>query len=386
MKKRFFFSAICAAVLVLSSSCEKQDSGGKDPDPSEKETYSSAIYIQNREGYPIFRIPATVTTKAGTLLCFCEGRQAYDDNGDIDMVVKRSVDRGKTWSPLTKIADAGTDRYGNPVPVVLDDGTVMLVFGWSVAASSTSTKVFYCKSTDDGVSWSSPVEITEQVKTSVRTKYQTGPVHGLVKQFDPHKGRIVIPVYGTSKEGKPSGIFYSDDNGATWHPGGSVDYAPGGEPTVTERGDGSLIINMRDNDDSPYRHQAESNDGGESWGPARATALIEPKGCQGSLLTFRSGTSASTSVILFSDPNHTSSRRHGSVKLSTDGGATWNYMYQYTKDSGSDMYSSYSDLMIVKDDIIGVAYEAGYKNSYGIRFKSFHYKDIKEPYTGKDKQ
>lgn len=407
MKGMMFFLSAAVALAMLGFSCNTPDLSGPvvpvgpdepqqrdtiqpGPTPPAQEqigTCSSQIYVQNSEGYPIFRIPAAVTTKAGTILCFCEGREAYSDNGNIDMVVKRSVDHGKTWSPLTVIADAGTDRYGNPVPIVLDDGTVMLVFGWSVASSSSSTKVFYCTSKDDGVSWSTPVEITSQVKVPTRTKYQTGPVHGIVKQRDPHKGRIIVPVYGTSSNGTPSGVFWSDDNGASWHPGGSVDYKYGGEPTVTERGDGSLIINMRDNNSAnPYRYQAVSSDGGQTWGTVQATQLIEPNGCEGALLTYSLGTTAKSSVLLFSNPNHTESRRHGSVKISRDGGSNWTAMYQYTKTTTYDMYSSYSDLVIVGGDVIGVVYEAGYKNNYGIRFKSFGIDEIKEPYTGQNKQ
>lgn len=377
-----------AASLMALPSCGKvePDTGGKEDPAPKTDTYASVIYRQNSEGYPIFRIPAMVTTKKGTLLCFCEGRESSNDAGNIDIVLKRSEDKGKSWSKLSVVADAGTDRYGNPVPVAMDNGDVLLIYGWSVASSASSTKVYCTVSKDDGLSWSPAVEITQQVKIKTRSKYQTGPVHGIVKQKDPHKGRIIIPVYGTSSDGTPAGIFFSDDSGATWQPGGSVDYSIGGEPTVAERGDGSLIFNMRDNDKTePYRYQAVSEDGGDSWGPAKATPLIEPGGCQGALLTYRMGTAANNTVVLFSNPNHTSSRRHGSVKLSTDGGNTWNFMYQYTTDETSTMYSSYSDLSIVENDIIGVAYEHGLNNSLGIRFKSFHYNEIKEPYTGKDK-
>jgi sialidase-1 len=390
LKNGFGIFALAAFAAILLS-CNGEIDPGMAPGGQQQgsgdngaQTFTATIYRQNSEGYPIFRIPAMVTTKAGTLLCFCEGRSSYDDNGNIDMVVKRSEDLGKTWSPLLKIADAGDDRYGNPVPVVLESGRVLLVFGWSVASSASSSKVYVCHSDDDGLRWSSPKEITSQVKTSSRSRYQTGPVHGIVKQLAPNKGRIVIPVYGTSSDGKPSGVFYSDDNGESWHPGGSVNYSKGGEPTVAELGDGSIMLNMRDNDENPYRFQALSSDGGITWSEPAATTLIEPTGCQGALLTFDFGSSASTTTLLFSDPNNTSSRRHGSVKMSTNGGATWKYMFLYTAQTGDAMYSAYSDLCIVKDDIIGIAYESGYKNSAGIKFRSIRKKEISTPYTAQD--
>lgn len=381
-----------SAVLVMLSCTEKptpDNGGGQKTDEEQTSsvpTFTSKIYKQNSEGYPIFRIPAMVTTKKGTLLCFCEGREAYDDFGNIDVVVKRSEDMGKTWSPLTVVADAGNDRYGNPVPVVLDDGKILLVFGWSVHDSSMSSKILYTFSEDDGKTWSTPVEFTDQVRLSTRSIYMSGPVHGIVKQLEPHKGRIIIPLYGKTTNSRPVSVLYSDNGGTTWHHGGSVNYSIGGEPTVAERGDGSIMINMRDgNADDPFRHQALSQDGGETWLDPTSSALIEPA-CQGALLTYDLGSAANKTVLLFSNPNHTSSRRHGSVKISTNGGNSWKYMYQYTSDTGDSMYSSYSDISVVKDDVIGVAFEAGYKNGQGISFKSFHLSDIKEIYTGKNKE
>ncbi|MBR6212588.1 MAG: exo-alpha-sialidase [Bacteroidales bacterium] len=390
LKNGFGIFALAAFAAILLS-CNGEIDPGMAPGGQQQgggdngaQTFTATIYRQNSEGYPVFRIPAMVTSTKGTLLCFCEGRATYDDNGNIDMVVKRSEDLGKSWGSLIKIADAGDDRYGNPVPVVLESGRILLVFGWSVASSASSSKVLCCFSDDDGKTWSAPVDITAQVKTSARSKYQTGPVHGIVKQLNPHKGRIIIPVYGTASDGKPSGVFYSDDNGDSWHPGGSINYSKGGEPTVTELGDGSIILNMRDKDDDPYRYQATSTDGGETWGEPYSTTLIEP-GCQGALLTYDFGTSAQTTTLLFSNPTNTASRRHGAVKMSTNGGAVWKYSYQYTSDTGDGMYSSYSDLTVVKDDIIGIAYEAGYKNSAGILFKSIRIKEITALYTAQDK-
>ncbi|MGW1926994.1 sialidase family protein, partial [Streptomyces massasporeus] len=52
--------------------------------------------------YYCTRIPALVTTKTGVLLAFAEGRDrdtttGCSDVGDNDLIMKRSVDGGKTW-------------------------------------------------------------------------------------------------------------------------------------------------------------------------------------------------------------------------------------------------------------------------------------------------
>ena len=56
------------------------------------------LYISGSEGYHTYRIPALLLSKKGTVLAFCEGRKTgRGDTGDIDMLVRRSEDGGKSW-------------------------------------------------------------------------------------------------------------------------------------------------------------------------------------------------------------------------------------------------------------------------------------------------
>ncbi|MET7443401.1 sialidase family protein, partial [Streptomyces sp. NPDC005568] len=100
-------------------------------------TEASIPFRAGREGYASFRIPAVVATGAGTLLAFCEGRAgSARDHGNIDIVLKRSADGGRTWGPLQVAAANGDDLAGNPAPVVLDTGRVLLVHVRSAAGAS----------------------------------------------------------------------------------------------------------------------------------------------------------------------------------------------------------------------------------------------------------
>jgi sialidase-1 len=55
------------------------------------------VFISGTEGYKSFRIPAIIKTSNNDLLAFCEGRvNSSGDFGDIDIVMKRSTDHGKT--------------------------------------------------------------------------------------------------------------------------------------------------------------------------------------------------------------------------------------------------------------------------------------------------
>jgi sialidase-1 len=77
------------------------------------------VYFSETEGYKSFRIPAIVKAKNGELLAFCEGRvNGGGDFGNIKIVLKRSSDNGKTWSPLQIVASNDTLQAGNPAPVV----------------------------------------------------------------------------------------------------------------------------------------------------------------------------------------------------------------------------------------------------------------------------
>ena len=77
------------------------------------------VFVSGTNGYNSFRIPAIIMLPNNELLAFCEGRVKSDnDFGDINIVMKRSTDKGKTWSTLQTIVDNDSLQAGNPAPVV----------------------------------------------------------------------------------------------------------------------------------------------------------------------------------------------------------------------------------------------------------------------------
>lgn len=66
-----------------------------------------ALFDSGYEGAASYRIPALLRTKAGTLLAAADQRvpNAYDSPNDINLVMRRSSDNGKTWSALQKLVD-----------------------------------------------------------------------------------------------------------------------------------------------------------------------------------------------------------------------------------------------------------------------------------------
>ena len=57
------------------------------------------VFSSGRDGYHTYRIPAVLVSAEGALLAFCEGRRDNQrDHGDIDLLLKRSEDGGRSWS------------------------------------------------------------------------------------------------------------------------------------------------------------------------------------------------------------------------------------------------------------------------------------------------
>jgi sialidase-1 len=331
------------------------------------------IFVAGENGYHTYRIPALAVTTNGTVLAFCEGRKnSRSDTGDIDMLVKRSTDGGRTWSRQQVIWSDAENTCGNPAPVVdQSTGTIWLLMTWNAgkdqehqidAGGSTNTRRAYVtSSSDDGVTWTSPKEITADVKKPDWGWYATGPVNGIQLTRGNHKGRLVIPAnHSLKRDGKQvtrSHIIYSDDHGATWKLGGIEDEKTN-ESTIVELANGDLLHNMRAYHGKNRRAIARSNDGGMTWSPVTLDdALIEPV-CQGSILRVTWPEAEQKSRIMFSNPAGTK-RVNMTVRVSYDEGRTW--PASRTLHSGP---SAYSCLAVLPDNTVACLYERGDKNSY----------------------
>ena len=172
------------------------------------------VFVAGTDGYHTFRIPSLLGTPAGTLLAFCEGRKTgRGDHGDLDLVLRRSADGGRTWGPLELVYEEGGDAkitIGNPCPVV-DQATGAIWFPFC----RDNRDVLVTHSTDDGRTWSKPRDITADVKPKHWGWYATGPGVGIQLQRGPHQGRLVIPCdHREPLEGRQATVshcFFSDD-------------------------------------------------------------------------------------------------------------------------------------------------------------------------------
>jgi sialidase-1 len=324
------------------------------------------LFQRGTNGYHTFRIPSLIVTPKGTVLAFCEGRKnGAGDSGDIDVVLRRSRDGGKTWQPLQVVADDGANTVGNPCPVVeRSTGMVFLLLTHNLGTDTERTiragtskgtrRVWLTRSTDDGATWAKPSDITNDVKDPKWTWYATGPGCGIQLR----SGRLVIPCDHTEARTLTfrSHVITSDDKGATWKRGGVLDEKTN-ECQVLERADGSLLLNMRSYHGKNRRAVAISKDAGLSWSAVTLDeALVEPV-CQASLLRY-STKADGRSRVLFANPASTK-REKMTVRLSYDEGATWPVSRRL-----HDGPAAYSALAVLPGGEIACLYERGEKSAY----------------------
>lgn len=328
--------------------------------------WQTDVFVSGEGGYHTYRIPSLIAAPGGTLLAFVEGRRAgAADSGDIDLLLRRSTDEGRTWGPVQVLVDDGEDTAGNPcVAIESKTGRVLLVFSRNRGADkerdiiagkgSGGQRLWLTGSRDDGHTWSEPREITSSVKRPDWTWYAVGPGIGI----ETRSGRLVFPANHAEAETGiyRSHVFFSDDGGETWQLGASSD--PGtNESQIVELSDGRLLLNMRNHPPKPenFRMIATSDDGGRTLSPAVPDrALIEPP-AQASLLGVRDGTGR---LLLFANPASIK-RELMTVRASADDGKTW--------PAGHVLHAgpaAYSSLAALPDASIGVLYERGAASPY----------------------
>ncbi|MFJ1580955.1 exo-alpha-sialidase [Streptomyces sp. NPDC088182] len=344
----------------------------------------SVPYESGTSGYHTFRIPAALQVPGGALLAFAEGRRdSAADDGDIDLVLRRSLDGGCTWQPLHVVADAGKDTVGNPAPMIdPHSGDVVLVTCRTIggatkrqvvvgAVAESVRRVYVQRSTDGGLSWSPQRDITASVKAADWRWYAVGPGHAVALRHGPHRGRLLVPANHSAGPRARSGAhsLISDDGGHNWRVGylspGADEPLALNESTLTELPDGRVYINARDHDRTTEgsRADAYSADGGLTLSvPFRPQPGIEGPVVQGSVLQVRGVTRHEP--LLYSGPSDAAERLRMQVRASGDGGRSWRPVWTVSEDR-----AGYSDLVQTGGGTVGLLYETGERTYHDtIRF------------------
>lgn len=335
------------------------------------------VFVSGQDGYRSYRIPAIIRLPGGDLLAFAEGRVGGSaDFGNVDIVMKRSTDGGGSWSALQVVATNDSLQAGNAAPVVdLTDpafprGRIFLFYNTGDRPESDirngigKREVWYKTSADGGRTWSSPVDITGQVKRTDWRSYANTPGHAIQIAEGRYRGRIYVAA--NHSEGPPQRDFgdyrahgfYSDDHGKTFRLSGDVPFAGGNEAMAAMCGPNRLMMNIRNQKGKPRcRMVAVSSDGGVTWDTTYYDRQLPDPVCQGSILKVGEGRHGA--VLAFCNNADTVSRDSLTLRISTDGGMHWKKKYLI---DGNKAGTAYSDLVRTGRRRIGIIYERdGYR-------------------------
>jgi sialidase-1 len=363
MKLVVAFQALIISLLIQSSPAAS---------PLDQEAFVP-VFVGGEDGYACYRIPALLKTAKGNLIAVADGRISGcgDIPNPLDLVLKRSLDNGKTWGPLQVIADYGknpadTDIYPtsgvtNPLPrVAAGDAALLLdrtngrvwVFYDNGAAlrgkfRNRAMKLEMRYSDDEGLTWSPAIDL-ESRNPGLRPpglNFMASPGNGIQLTSGSRAGRLIFAAY---IHGGPdySAVIYSDDHGESWHLGGKSAQG-GGESQIAETRNGGLFASIRNNafPEAGVRYFNVSPDGGSSWGTpycqtTNQPPLPDPK-CQGSVIGVRGlGTEATALVML--NAAHPSARSNATLRVSYDEGRTWAVSNQVY--AGGSAYSALTQL------------------------------------------
>ena len=345
------------------------------------------------DGVAAFRIPGLVTSNEGTLLSVYDVRynSSVDLQEHIDIGLSRSIDKGKTWEkmiiPMSFGQEGGLPKAQNGVgdPAILVDtqtGTIWIVAAWthgmgnyrawfnsqSGMDKNRTSQLVLAKSTDDGKTWSKPINITSQVKDSSWNFLLQGPGRGIT-MLD---GTLVFPTqYIDSTKIPNAGIMYSKDRGETWHIHNHA-RTNTTEAQVAEVSPGVLMLNMRDNRGGS-RAISTTTDLGETWKehPSSRSVLQEPV-CMASLIKVEAVDNVyGKDILLFSNPNTTKGRNHITIKASLDGGNTFPTEFDVLLDEADGW--GYSCLSMIDRETVGILYESSVAH---MTFQAVPLKDI----------
>lgn len=339
-------------------------------------------------GYHTYRIPGFAVAKDGSLLLFAEGRPNSSDPGgagDIDMVVKRSTDKGVTWSNLAVLKELNGFDYSDPRVVVDENsGKVHLQYtqwptnngqaGVPVGLGNNSSVTFYQSSSDHGATWSAPANINAQVKNPSWASLNTGPGKGIQLQWQDsapaRNGRVIIPALQrpTAYRGV---ALYSDDNGATWNRGTGTTPGYADESEVIELTNGDLLWDARPAS-GLIRQRYRSTDGGQTWTAAADSGLRVTTVDTGMVRYSAKRSGDDRDRILYSAPLGSTlgtgnSRDNIGVYTSYDEGKT--FINPVRIQSGSAAYSVIDKL---RDGTIGLVYEVNHNTVRYVNFDLQH--------------
>ena len=372
-----------------------------------------AVRQRGQDGVFSSRIPGLATTSKGTLLAIFDARydSSRDLQGNIDIAMHRSFDKGVTWEPMQVVLDMGEwgklpEKYNgvSDACVLVDEksGDIYVAGLWMYGALDSNGKwidnlnqdskywihqwrgkgsqpglgvketcqFLITKSSDDGLTWGFPDNITSKTKRPEWWLFAPAPGHGITLR----DGTLVFPTQGRDENGHAfSNITYSQDGGVTWITSNPA-YCNVTECNAVQLDDGDIMLNMRDNRnrgnrDKNGRRICTTSDLGKTWveHPTSRKVLVEPT-CMGSLHRhdfIKNG--EKKSILLFVNPSDYKERKKMTLKVSFDNGLTWPEKHWIMFDQYRSL--GYSSITSIDEKTIGILFESSQADIAFIQIK-----------------
>ncbi len=367
---------IFGLIAIGFMACSRSGKNGTNPTKNDSTKTNPAkkipVFEAGSHGYKSFRIPAIIRLPNGDLLAFSEGRvNGSADFGNVYIVMKKISDNGKNWTDFKVVASNDSLQAGNSAPVVdltdpaYPNGRIFLFYNTGnkpegkIRQGIGTRKVWYKTSSDNGKTWSDPVNITSQVKKDNWRSYANTPGHAMQFDYGKYKGRIYVAANHSKGNPKPhfedyhAHGYYTDDHGKSFHLSENISFPGSNEATAAELGNNRFMMNIRNQKGEPRsRIVAISDDGGIHWDSTYYDHQLPDPVCQGSILNI--GNKDKRNTLAFCNDADTSKRQNLTLRISFDGGKTWPKKYLVDKPGES---TEYSDIVKIAEHKVGILYE-----------------------------
>lgn len=328
------------------------------------------------DGVWSYRIPGIVTASDGSLVAVYDVRHSstLDLQDNIDVGMSRSLDGGRTWEKMRIIMDMGRwgglpdaqNGIGDP-SILVDEqtGEIFVVAVWthglgndrawnqvgSGFSPEETAQLMIVSSKDNGRTWSSPRNITAQVKQRDWRFTLQGPGRG-ISMAD---GTLVFPMQYVGPDGIPSaGVMYSTDHGLSWNCHGGA-WSNTTESQVVEISPGVLMLNMRNNNKTG-RIVCTTEDLGRTWTAHPSSGKLREPVCMAGLINIPASENIlGRDILLFSNPDTVKGRHFITIKASLDGGLTWLPENSVLLDEEEGW--GYSCMTMIDSSTVGILYE-----------------------------
>ena len=310
--------------------------------------YTDLFNAENNPEVSCYRIPSIITAPNGDLIAAIDERvPSCGDlkwSRDINIVIRKSSDNGKTWGKIEKIIDYPLGQSASDPSMILDKQTNTIFLFYNYMDLDNQKDIYYLKyisSNDNGKSWSKPVDITNQISKENWKNDFKFITSG--RGIQTKKGTLLHCLVNLQKG---THVFGSNDNGKTWFIT-ETPTSPGDESKIVELNDGSWMVNSRVNK-LGYRYSHFSNDNGKTWISKKEESIIDP-GCNGSLIRYSQG---EKNLLLLTNINNKKERKEIVLRYSTDEGKSWsNPKIIYNGEA------AYSSMTVMENGNLGLFFE-----------------------------